>query len=192
MKGILADINITGQVRDLVETFFTSEEWAEIWRSLGVPYLVFANLGLDPRAPDDVVIVLLEQPDGDRVLVVDDLLGRQDHGERHAFRLEARGSLRLREVGGVRVTQVHDGIHHFAVLAALTEAGEEGLPIRAQVPCRPVGVLLGLEGTASPFVGNAVYTEIAGLGFAERVARLRDPVLELLVGGYRVHVEKIE
>ena len=55
MKGILADINIAGQVRDLVETFFTSEEWSEVWQAVGVPYLVFSNVGLDPRAPDDVV-----------------------------------------------------------------------------------------------------------------------------------------
>jgi N-acyl-D-aspartate/D-glutamate deacylase len=61
------------------------------------------------------------------------------------------------------------------VLAALTEAGKEGLPIRGQVPCRPVGVLLGLEGSASPFLHNPVFGEIAALSFAEKVTRLRDP-----------------
>ena len=45
------------------------------------------------RAPDDVVVVLLEQPDGDGVLVVDELLGRQDHRERHPLRLEPRRRL---------------------------------------------------------------------------------------------------
>jgi len=55
MKGILADINIAGNVKVLVNTFFESEEWSEIWRSLGITYFAFANIGLDPRTPDDVV-----------------------------------------------------------------------------------------------------------------------------------------
>ena len=31
MKGLLADVNITGQVRELVRTFYGSEEWSEVW-----------------------------------------------------------------------------------------------------------------------------------------------------------------
>ncbi len=55
MKGILADINIAGQFRDLVETFYSSEDWADIWDELGLAYFVFANIGLDQRSPDDLV-----------------------------------------------------------------------------------------------------------------------------------------
>ena len=55
MKGILADVNIAGQVNDLVETFFASKEWGEVWRELKLAYLVFANVGLDRRASDDLV-----------------------------------------------------------------------------------------------------------------------------------------
>ena len=55
MNGILGDINIAGQMPDLVETFFATEEWSEIWNSLGISYLVFANVGLDQRSPDDLV-----------------------------------------------------------------------------------------------------------------------------------------
>ena len=55
MKGILADINIAGQVRTLVDTFYASEEWSDLWNSLEIPCLFFAHVGLDRRAPDDVV-----------------------------------------------------------------------------------------------------------------------------------------
>ena len=55
MKGILADINIAGQVRELVATFYASAEWSEIWNDLGLACLFFADLGLARRAPDDLV-----------------------------------------------------------------------------------------------------------------------------------------
>ena len=43
------------------------------------------------RPPDDVMVVHLEQPDRDRVRIVGKLGGREDHRERHALGLEARG-----------------------------------------------------------------------------------------------------
>jgi len=55
LKGILADHNIAGQTRDLVDDFYGSEEWSEIWKSLGLSFLVFSNIGLDHRSPDDLV-----------------------------------------------------------------------------------------------------------------------------------------
>lgn len=63
------------------------------------------------------------------------------------------------------------------LLAAVNQAADEGLPIKAQVCGRPVGVLLGLELTLNPFVQHPAYKEIADLPLAERVERLRDPVL---------------
>ena len=53
MKGLLADVNITGQVREIVRTFYGSEEWSEIWNSLGIPFFVFANIV--PGSADDIV-----------------------------------------------------------------------------------------------------------------------------------------
>jgi N-acyl-D-amino-acid deacylase len=50
-----------------------------------------------------------------------------------------------------------------------------GLDVRAQVASRPIGVLLGLQATANPFLFCASYAEVAGLPLAERVAALRDP-----------------
>ncbi len=55
MKGLLADINIAGQVRTLMETFYASEEWAEYWTALQIRCLFFEHVGLNPRSPDDVV-----------------------------------------------------------------------------------------------------------------------------------------
>ena len=55
MKGILADINIAGQVRILVDTFYASDEWSGLWTSLGIACQLFAHVGLDSRAPDDLV-----------------------------------------------------------------------------------------------------------------------------------------
>ena len=55
MKGVLADVNIEGQARELVDAFFGSEEWSEFWNSLGIPFLVFANIGLATDTPDDIV-----------------------------------------------------------------------------------------------------------------------------------------
>lgn len=50
-----------------------------------------------------------------------------------------------------------------------------GLDVKAQVGVRPIGVILGLETSASPFMLCSSYGEVAGLGLDERVAALRDP-----------------
>ncbi len=59
------------------------------------------------------------------------------------------------------------------LLAAVNTAAGEGLPIKAQVCGRPVGVLLGLELTLNPFIQHPAYKAIAHLPLAERVARLK-------------------
>ncbi|WP_419253885.1 N-acyl-D-amino-acid deacylase family protein [Caulobacter sp. ErkDOM-YI] len=61
------------------------------------------------------------------------------------------------------------------MLAGLQDAADAGLPMKAQVCGRPVGVLFGLELTLNPFSQSAVYGEIARLPLAERVTALRDP-----------------
>jgi N-acyl-D-aspartate/D-glutamate deacylase len=57
----------------------------------------------------------------------------------------------------------------------LEEAHADGLPIRAQVIGRPIGILLGLDATAHPFFANPAYLEIAGLPPAARAAEMRKP-----------------
>lgn len=51
----------------------------------------------------------------------------------------------------------------------------EGVDIRAAVPWRPPGFLMGLETSLNPFSYYPVYAEIDALPFAEKVERMRDP-----------------
>src|SRR4051794_21405219 len=51
----------------------------------------------------------------------------------------------------------------------------EGLTIVPQVPCRPTGMLFGLQSSLHPFITPPTYRALASLPLAERVARLRDP-----------------
>jgi N-acyl-D-aspartate/D-glutamate deacylase len=50
-----------------------------------------------------------------------------------------------------------------------------GVPVRAQVGARAVGLLLGFEATLNPFMYAPAYKDLARLPLAERVARLRQP-----------------
>ncbi|MBA4011377.1 MAG: amidohydrolase [Phenylobacterium sp.] len=61
------------------------------------------------------------------------------------------------------------------LLDRLEDASGAGLPMRAQVCGRPVGVLFGLELTLNPFTHYPSYKAIAALPLAERAARLADP-----------------
>lgn len=53
--------------------------------------------------------------------------------------------------------------------------GRTGGDITAQVFARPIGLVIGLELTANPFVLYPSYQEIADLPLAERVAQMRKP-----------------
>ncbi len=50
-----------------------------------------------------------------------------------------------------------------------------GVQMRGQVGARAVGLLLGLQGTLSPFMTSELYRDLAELSLAERVARMRRP-----------------
>jgi len=62
--------------------------------------------------------------------------------------------------------------HLFARVADLRAAGFD---VKPQVASRPIGVLLGLEATANPFLFTQSFHELAGLSLTERVTALRDP-----------------
>ncbi len=61
------------------------------------------------------------------------------------------------------------------MLDRLSEATARGLPMKAQVCGRPVGILFGFELTHNPFSHHPSYREIARLPLPDRVGRLRDP-----------------
>ena len=60
-------------------------------------------------------------------------------------------------------------------LARVEELAAQGLRIVPQVPCRPTGMLFGLQSSLHPFITHPTYRELADLAHEERVARLRDP-----------------
>ncbi|MGB5948754.1 MAG: amidohydrolase family protein [Parvibaculum sp.] len=61
------------------------------------------------------------------------------------------------------------------LMRRLDGAASQGLPIKAQVQGRPVGLMLGLQGSVHPFVTRPSYQAIAHLPLAERMAVMRDP-----------------
>jgi N-acyl-D-aspartate/D-glutamate deacylase len=69
------------------------------------------------------------------------------------------------------------GDNYKRLLAVLSEATRDGLPMRAQVAVRPIGVLFGFELTMNPFSFHPTYRAMAKAPLAERVARLSDPAV---------------
>jgi len=62
------------------------------------------------------------------------------------------------------LTARHDRTEAWKELLALSDgAAAAGLPIRPVFPPRPIGILLGLEGSQNPFSGCPSYKEIAHL-----------------------------
>ncbi|MEH3099465.1 N-acyl-D-amino-acid deacylase family protein [Sphingomonas adhaesiva] len=59
----------------------------------------------------------------------------------------------------------------------LEQAVAEGYPIKAQIAGRPVGLMLGLQGSVHPFISRPSYAAIQHLPLAEKVAAMRDPAL---------------
>jgi len=62
-----------------------------------------------------------------------------------------------------------------SLLDVIEQAKQDGLPMRAQVGPRPVGVLLGLELTLNPFSAHPSFAEIADLPIAEKRQKLLAP-----------------
>ncbi|HEY8698256.1 MAG TPA: amidohydrolase family protein [Rhizomicrobium sp.] len=61
------------------------------------------------------------------------------------------------------------------ILSRIEEAARGGLPIKAQVAPRPIGVLLGLQGTLNPFSAHETFAAIKDKPLAEKLATMRDP-----------------
>jgi len=80
------------------------------------------------------------------------------------------------------VAQKHDDPQGWRRLLKLVgEAVKDGLPIRGQVAPRPIGMLLGLQGSLNPFSGAPMVREIADRPLAERYAIMRDPAFKASV-----------
>ncbi|HUR77676.1 MAG TPA: amidohydrolase family protein [Acidimicrobiales bacterium] len=75
----------------------------------------------------------------------------------------------------ISLTQVPFAPQQYKLLLDnITQANNDGVTVRAQVAPRAVGLLLGLQASMNPFLGNPAYTEIASLPLAERVTAMRE------------------
>ncbi len=63
------------------------------------------------------------------------------------------------------------------LLAAIDGWNCAGADVKAQVAVRPIGVLIGLQATANPFMFCPSYQSLRPLDHDERMVRLRDPEL---------------
>ncbi len=82
----------------------------------------------------------------------------------------------------VSLLQSHfDPAGYRTVLTRIAAANAAGLPIRAQVAARGVGLVMGLELTLHPFMTNPVWQEMAHLPLAEQAARLSRPEIKAAV-----------
>jgi N-acyl-D-aspartate/D-glutamate deacylase len=61
------------------------------------------------------------------------------------------------------------------ILGLIENATRDGLPIKAQVAPRPIGILLGLQGTINPFITHAAFQEIKDKPLADKVRIMKDP-----------------
>ena len=61
------------------------------------------------------------------------------------------------------------------ILNKIEHANDAGYKMRGQVAPRPIGILLGLTTTLSPFTTRPSFTEVAHLPLEERVLALADP-----------------
>ena len=64
------------------------------------------------------------------------------------------------------------------ILDWVAEVNRDGLNVAAQVPGRPIGLLLGFELSMNPFMYCAGYKALANLAVPERLAALRNPELK--------------
>jgi N-acyl-D-aspartate/D-glutamate deacylase len=61
------------------------------------------------------------------------------------------------------------------LLGMIAQASKDGLPMRGQVAPRPIGLLLGLQGTINPFIAHEAFAAIKDRPLAGKVAAMRDP-----------------
>jgi N-acyl-D-aspartate/D-glutamate deacylase len=67
------------------------------------------------------------------------------------------------------------------ILELIENSSDAGLPIKAQVAPRPIGVLLGLQGTINPFITHTSFQPIREKPLAEKVAAMKDPAVRAAI-----------
>jgi N-acyl-D-aspartate/D-glutamate deacylase len=122
----------------------------------------------------------------DELLALGEAVGAAGHG---VFQLIADGAPRgeagewMTEIArrtGATVTyslsqSPPDPMAYRAALEDAERQAADGLTIVPQVPCRPTGMLFGLQSSLHPFITHPTYRAIASMPLAQRVAELRNP-----------------
>ncbi len=122
----------------------------------------------------------------DELMAIGDAVGLAGHG---VFQLIDDGSP-VREVGewmaeiarrtGATVTYslaqtAADPLAYRAALQSAADAAADGLTIVPQVPCRPTGMMFGLQSSLHPFITHPTYRKLSTLPLAQRVEQLKRP-----------------
>ena len=78
----------------------------------------------------------------------------------------------------IAVAQWHNAPERWrAIMDWVGQVNRDGLPVAAQVPGRPIGLLLGFELTMNPFMICPSYQALSPLPVAEKLQALREPEL---------------
>jgi N-acyl-D-aspartate/D-glutamate deacylase len=105
--------------------------------------------------------------------IVSDFAGREAEWEMFRKMIEVSG--RPASISIAQADQSPDSYRAF--LRVLEDANARGLPFKAQVAARAIGIMLGLDASLNPFCSHPTYQALAKLPRAERMAKLRDPAV---------------
>ena len=105
--------------------------------------------------------------------IVSDLGSMEDEFETFRTMMAVSGRPMSISLAGGRSAGGRTAGYH-QILAAIDAAVADGFEMRAQVPTRAIGVLLGLQATLNPFMRCPTFkSSLAALGLADRVAAMR-------------------
>jgi N-acyl-D-aspartate/D-glutamate deacylase len=113
----------------------------------------------------------LKEANAGVIELISDCLDMDDEFPRIRAMAEASG--RPMTMSLIQIDMVPD--HWKELLKRIGQCNADGIKIKGQVFCRPVGLLLGLSVTIHPFISHPGYREIADLPLAERLAAMRLP-----------------
>ena len=138
-----------------------------------------ANIGTLAAGADELLAIAAVMADRGRgvVQLISDLYQTNDE---EYFEGELDLLRRFVEISGRPLSFTMQQAYHAperwrAQMAWVDGMVAAGHDVKAQVSTRPIGVLLGLTATASPFLFCASYDEVSKLPLAERVDALADP-----------------
>lgn len=77
--------------------------------------------------------------------------------------------------------RLSDPLRWTRLMAGVQAAQNDGLPVAAQVACRPVGLILGLLTSMTPFSARPSFAALSKLDPETRLARLKEPCMRAAI-----------